>query len=172
MKRMTAVLQAARDNGVYISKRKIQYGVQVDYAGFCISRENEVTVIRPDPKLLKNIREFPMPKSVKEIKQFQGVIGQVQCFNPDCSSGLNKTRCLLKKGVDFLMTPEMQKEFRVACQSFGSEYQKLFTFDPDLEVFLITDGSYSGLGFALCQKHSSETGYRGTVTDRDYRFGV
>ena len=54
--------------------------MKVEYAGFVISRENDVTVIRPDPKLLKNIREFPVPKSPKDIKQFQGVIGQIQCF--------------------------------------------------------------------------------------------
>lgn len=83
MERMDTVLREARENGVYISKKKVKYGRRVEYAGFII--------IRTDPKLLKSIREFPTQK-----KAFKGVIGQVQLFNSDTSHGLNNTRELLK----------------------------------------------------------------------------
>ena len=160
LKRVEKVFEAARKNGVYISEKKIQYGKKVDYAGFIIAREGPDTVLRPDTKLLKSIREFPLPEKVSDIKTFQGILGQVQPFNPDTSSGLHKMRSLLKKGVDFLLTPEMITEFKAATKAFGSEYQKIYAFDAKLPIYLITDASYCGLGYALCQKHPEEKGYR------------
>jgi hypothetical protein len=65
-------------------------------------------------------------------------------------------RSLLKKGVDFLLTPEMIEEFKAATEAFGSEYQKIYAFDSKLPIYLITDASYCGLGYALCQKHPEE----------------
>lgn len=135
---------------MYISEKKIQYGQKVDYAGFIITREGQDTVICQDTILLKSIRDFPLPEKASDVKAFQGVLGQVQPFNPDTSSGLHKMWSLLKKGVDFMLTPEMIAEFKAATKAFGSEYQKLYTFDSTLPIFLITDASYCGLGYSLC----------------------
>ena len=154
------MFKAARKNGVYISEKKIQYGTKVDYACFVVAREGKDTVIRPDTRLLRSIREFPLPQKVADMKAFRGVLGQAQPFNPDTSTGLHKMRGLLKKGLDFLMTPEMITEFKAATAAFGCEYQKLYAFDSNLPIFLITDASYCGLGYALCQKHPDLAGYR------------
>ena len=54
----------------------------------------------------------------------------------------------------------MKEEFKAATQAFGSEYQKIYAFDSNLPIYLISDASYCGLGFALCQKHPDEEGYR------------
>ena len=80
MKRFTAFMEAARAHGVYISKRKIQFGRRVEYAGYIVSRE---TVIRLNKKLLKDIREFCLPKYQKDIKKFPGVLEQILPFNLD-----------------------------------------------------------------------------------------
>ena len=55
---------------------------------------------------MKDIREFPLPKDQKDIKNFQSIIGQILPFNPDTSHGLVKTWELLEKNTAFILTDE------------------------------------------------------------------
>ena len=45
--------------------------------GYIVSKESGETVIRRNKILLKDIREFPLSKEQKDIKKFEGIIGQV-----------------------------------------------------------------------------------------------
>ena len=68
MMKIKQILENARKQKVYISRRKLQFGKRVIFAGFEVSTENGVCKVKPDPALLKNIREFPLPESLKTSK--------------------------------------------------------------------------------------------------------
>ena len=154
MMRLREIFTRARDHHIYISKRKLQFGSTVLFAGFKVEHKDEVgAVLKPDPDLLRDIREFPVPTCAREIKGFQGLVNQVSCFNPDTSQSLVMMRQLLKKNTAFRMTEEMMTEFEDAKIKFGSEeYQTLHPFCENLETGMMFDGSIlNGLGWALYQ---------------------
>ena len=122
------------------------------FAGFEVSTKNGVCTVRPDPTLLENIREFPMPQKPKDIKSFQGLIGQVSSFNPDVSQSIATLRLLLKKNCAWRVTKEMKEEFLRAREMFSSSYQESHPFNEDLETGAFFDASkLRGLGWALFQ---------------------
>ena len=65
--RVRKVLQQAKLNNVTISRRKTQFGSSVKFGGFIVERKDGVVTMKPDPELLKDIREFKTPANISEV---------------------------------------------------------------------------------------------------------
>ena len=56
------------------SAKKFVFGAEeVEYAGFSVGKDS----IQPTKKYLQNIRDFPIPKNISDVRSWFGLINQV-----------------------------------------------------------------------------------------------
>ena len=145
--RVQLILQKCEEIGITISKKKLQIGNEVKFAGFIVSADG----VKPDPDKVKCLKDFPVPTDVTSLRSFIGLANQLGSFLPDLSQAMIKMRSLLKKNTPFLWTPEIQTEFDRAKRILTSE-MLVKPFDPDLNTGLLTDAArLHGLGYILLQ---------------------
>ena len=77
------------------------------YLGHVITEDG----IKPDPDKIKAVLEFPVPKTVKNIKSFLGLSGYYRKFIQGYSAIAKPITHLLKKDVTFNWTKECQGAF-------------------------------------------------------------
>jgi hypothetical protein len=145
--KLRVYLQSCRDHNLTISKRKLEFGDTIKFAGHIVSK-NGVT---PDPAKTAALAKFPVPKDLTELRSFLGLANQLGWFCPDLAHMSEPLRGLLKKNVAYLWLPEHQIAF--------DKMRKLLTskmivrpFNNTLRTELLTDASrLKGLGYALLQ---------------------
>jgi hypothetical protein len=71
---------------------------EVPYLGHVIGP----TSVRPDEKRVKVVRDFPQPKTTRELKGFLGLAGYYRRFVPNFSKEAKPLTELLKKNVPYL----------------------------------------------------------------------
>ncbi|GBP14109.1 Retrovirus-related Pol polyprotein from transposon 17.6 [Eumeta japonica] len=133
--------------------------IQLDKSEF-LKRETEflghiVTVdgIKPNPKKIECVLNFPIPKSPKQIKQFLGLTGYYRKFIKDYSLiAKPMTKCLKRDAKINVSDPEYQESFNTL--------KTLLTHDPILaypdftkKFTLTTDASNFALGAILSQEN-------------------
>ena len=118
--------------------------------------KNGIVSMKPDPDLLKDIRDFKTLTNISEVRGFCGLARQISDYNPDLSQSLTRMFKLLKKETLFIWDKEVDKGFEEAKKRFTQE-QELHPFDPDKRTQLVTDASrLFGLGYALMQETEKE----------------
>ena len=72
--RIIAYLELVGKNGVVLNPTKFQFGsMEVDFAGFRIT----ATEVRPLPKYLHAIANFPRPATITDVRAWFGLVNQV-----------------------------------------------------------------------------------------------
>ena len=65
--------------------------------------------LHPNAEKVSALVKMPMPKHVKQVYALMGGINYCSNFLPDLSKRLRPINSLLRKGVNFLFTPAMEK---------------------------------------------------------------
>ena len=171
--RTTEVLKRCSVNSITLSKKKVQYGVEVKFAGYLVSQ----TGVRPDPDKVKAIRDFPPPRNLTELRSFLGLANQLGAFIPDLAHASKDIRGLLKKNIAWLWMQEHQDSFE-KTKKVLLEKAVLHHYDVNKPVELMTDASrLNGLGFALIQRSQDDKpmiiqcGSR-SLTDTETRYAT
>ena len=146
-RRVREVLQRCRSHGITISRKKLQIGREVPFAGYVVSGEG----VRPDPERTEAISQFPRPQSRTELRSFLGLANTLGRYIPDLSIVTHPMRSLLKESNVFLWTEAQESSFldtkRLLCSDLLVRH-----FDPKLQTTLITDASkLEGIGYVLLQ---------------------
>ena len=145
--RLRQVFTRCRDNNITLSKKKIEAGPVVHFAGFLVG----TTGVESDPNKLKAVAEFPVPEDITGIRSFLGLVNQLADFLPDLAQVTGPMRDLLKKNVAFTWGPLQQSSFQKAKDIILAS-AKLAHYDPKRESCLLSDASrLNGLGFSLLQ---------------------
>lgn len=76
---------------------------QVKYLGHVITSEG----IQPDPAKIKVVQEYPVPKSVKDVRAFMGLTNYYRKFVKGFAHIASPLHDLTKKGASFLWTDEL-----------------------------------------------------------------
>lgn len=118
----------------------------VKYLGHII----EENTIKPVKDNLVSVRNFPVPKTQKHIRQFLGKINFYHEYIPKSATILEPLHNLLRKGVNFVWTEECQKSFDEIKDLLCSQ-PILAIFDQDLPINIYTDASLQGIGAVLKQ---------------------
>ena len=147
--RIDTVLTRCRKSRITISRKKLQVGRSIHFAGHTIAD----TGIRPDEAKYQAIERFPRPEDTKDLRSFNGLATQLGNFIPDLSHMLSKLRPLLKKDVAWTWTDDHEKDF-LGIKKILCSKSIIHTFDrrDTTRTTLLTDASrLHGIGFALMQ---------------------
>ena len=145
--RLNDVLQRCEDNGITISKKKIEIGTKVTFAGFDVS----ATGNSPTPDRIEAIKNFPTPKNITGVRGFHGLTQGFNDYAYELSQIDKPIRDCLSTKNAFHWGPDQEESMRqIKDLLTGSLVLK--NFNPDLETQLITDASREGVGFILRQK--------------------
>ena len=111
--------------------------------------------ITPMPEKLACIKEMPLPKTPKEVKQFLGLIGYYRKFVPRFSDLARPLNALTRKDVSFEWTPICQESFKLLKTSLMTE--PILTYlDPNLPYVLFTDASKYAWACVLTQEKTHQ----------------
>lgn len=146
---------------VFERLREAQLKVQLDkseflkqelmYLGHVITPHG----IRPNPDKIRAIKQFPIPKTPREIKSFLGLVGYYRKFVPNMAKLTKPMTSLLKKNAKFEHTPDFIEAFE-KCKELLINPPILQYPDFDQPFILTTDASNIALGAVLSQNHNGQ----------------
>lgn len=104
-----------------------------------------------DPSKIENIRDWPQPKNIKDLRSFLGMVGYYRKFVPQFGLISKPLSNLLRKGTIFVWTSQAESPFQAL--------KKALIFAPMLAMpnfplpFIIeTYASAKGIGAVLQQQ--------------------
>lgn len=119
---------------------------EVSYLGHVISEQG----VQPNPEKVNAIKNYPVPKDAKMIKQFLGLVGYYRRFIKNFAKIAKPLTNLLKKEIPFSWTNEHQTSF--------DTFRNILLTSPILsypdfskEFILTTDASNFAIGAILSQ---------------------
>ena len=138
---------------------------KIHYLGHLISSDG----ISPLPDKLDTIKNMPVLKDVKEIKQFLGLTGYYRKFVPRFADISRPLTALMKKETKFMWTTECQKLFEL-LKSFLCGEPTLKYADTSKPYTLYTDASKRVWAGILTQSHKTVTDGKSVTTDHPVAF--
>ena len=144
---LKALVRAIEEEGFRLKFLKCTFAQkEVQYLGHVIS-ENEVRPLRDN---LIAIKEFPVPKTKKNVRQFLGKVNFYHKYVPKAAKTLEPLYKLLRKESKFEWSRDCQETFE-RLKEYLTSAPALAIFDPDLPTAIYTDASLEGLGAVLKQ---------------------
>lgn len=141
-------VKALSDTGFNVNLKKCKFFLDnIDYLGRNISREG----VRPSETKVAALVDSPIPKTVKQVRQFMGLASYFCKFIPNFAA---RTACitkLTKLNQKWEWGPE-QDEARSYVIEHLSTKPLLTIFNPNLPTELYTDASALGYGAILIQR--------------------
>ena len=125
-------------------------GTSATYLGHIISRDG----IQPDSTKITAVRDFPIPTTVKGVRQFLGLASYYRRFVSNFSKIVSPLHALTKQNIPFQWTSTCQAAFE-QLKSHLVSLPVLVYPNFDLPFALHTDTSKEGLGAVLEQDVSS-----------------
>ena len=138
---------------------------QIHYLGHLISENG----ISPLPDKLDSIKNMPVPKCAKEIKQFFGLTGYYRKFVPRFADISRPLTRLTRKETTFNWTPECQKSFEL-LKSYLCGEPILKYADTSKPYTLYADASKFGWVGVLTQSHTMDIDGKSVTTDHPVAF--
>ena len=93
------LLQRCRKFNIKISRRKVQFGEEVKFAGVNVGGKNGY---KPAQEKCQAILDLKPPETVKDVRAFLGMANSFRNFLPKMSHSLENIRKLLSKNAVFL----------------------------------------------------------------------
>lgn len=145
---ISKLLEAIIKEGFKLKFSKCSFAKKTaKYLGHIIE-ENSIKPLKDNLTAVKN---FPVPQSRKNVRQFLGKINFYHKFIPHSTTTLEPLHNLLRKDVRFIWSDKCQEAFKKIKTWLCSE-PVLKIFDPDAPIEIYTDASIVGIGAVLKQK--------------------
>lgn len=149
---LSKLLDAISIEGFRLKFSKCKFASDsVKYLGHVISY-NSVSPLKDN---LTSIKNFPTPKTQKNIRQFLGKINFYNKYVPKISIILDPLHNLLRKNQKFIWTDDCEKTFKY-LKNFLCTQPVLAIYDPNLPIYIYTDASLQGVGAVLKQPQTKE----------------
>lgn len=145
--KITEIFQRLRQYNLKLQPLKCEFlRKEVNYLGHQITDEG----VKPDPQKISCVKQFPIPRNVKEVKSFLGLSGYYRRFIRNYGQIAKPLTSLLKKDVTFRWSD--------LCQQSFEQLKDLLTQAPILQypdfskTFNLTcDASDYAIGCVLSQ---------------------
>ena len=148
------VLTRLGEKNFTLNLKKCKWAVPtVKLLGFVLSEQG----IGQDPEKTRAIKEYPVPKTITDVRSFIGLASFYRMFIPKFSE-ISKPLTQLYSGSDVKKTARIQW-LDVHQTAFETLKERLTTFpclayfQDDLETFVHCDASKEACGAVLAQKH-------------------
>ena len=136
-----------RKANLHLQPDKCEFSrLEVGYLGHIIDKNG----VRPDPKKIIAVKNFPVPKTQKNVKQFLGYAGYYRRFIDGFSKIPSPLNQLLKKDIPFNWTEKQQAAFDISKAKLCEE-PLLQRPDFSQPFILTTDASGFAIGGILSQ---------------------
>ena len=147
LEHLRLVLQRLCEVGLKLKPSKCRFvRKEVEYLGHILSPDG----LKPNPTLVRAVREFPTPTAVKELRRFLGLASYYRRFIPKFASIAQPLHQLTCKGAIFKWTEATARAFADLKEKLTTSPVLAYpTFDRDF--VLETDASITGLGAVLSQ---------------------
>jgi hypothetical protein len=106
--------------------------------------------VRPDEKRIEAVRDFPEPRTTRELKGFLGLAGYYRRFIPDFSRVAKPLTMLLKKNTPYNWDDKTENYF-VTLKGLLTTEPLLQYLDFTRPFVLTTDASNDAIGAVLSQ---------------------
>jgi hypothetical protein len=148
--RVIDFLRLVGEAGIVLNPDKLQFASrEINFAGFRVSD----TGIEPLPKYLDAIREFPVPKSLTDIRSWFGLVNQVAHY-AQLRDIMAPFKPFLSPKQPFEWTDELEKSFEDSKSAIVEAIRSgVEIFDITRRTCLRPDWSKQGIGYFLSQKH-------------------
>lgn len=141
---------------------------EVAFLGHIITPEG----IKPNPSKIKAVQEYPLPKTVKEIKSFLGLVGYYRRFIQNFAKILTPfTRCL-KKGTKIDTKDPQYIEAFHKCKELLTNAPVLAYPDFEKTFHLTTDASNVAIGGVLSQNNHPIAFYSRTLNSAEKNYST
>ena len=141
------VLSVLRREKYYANLKKCDFfQPEVDFLGFLVSKSG----VRPDPKKIQAVQEWPTPKNVKDVQSFLGFANWLRRFIKDFSRIAIPLTALTRKTQPFVWGPHEEQAFQDMKQALTTAPTVLAP-DTKLPYTVLTDASDYAVGGVLCQ---------------------
>ena len=137
-------------SGITLNPEKLQFCQrEIDFAGFRVTE----TEVKPLPKYLNAIREFPRPQNIRDVRAWFGLINQVSRYG-QLTDIMAPFKPLLSPKTKFFWSEDLELAFQDSKQKLIDAIQQgVHIFDPTRRTCLTPDWSKKGVGYWLRQKY-------------------
>lgn len=147
------LINAIFEEGFRLNFKKCNFAASsIQYLGHILGPDT----VRPLQDNLVAIKNFPVPKCRKNIRQFLGKVNFYRKFIPHSVCILEPFHNLLRKNIPFLWSPECHSKFD-QIKVLLTSTPILAIFDRTKPVFIYTDGSGISMGAVLKQSQSDSS---------------
>lgn len=119
---------------------------EVQFLGHTVSEDG----VRPNQDKIETIKNWPLPTTEKQVRQFLGILGYYRRFIKDFAKLVKPLTLLLRKDNEFEITPEIEFCFE-KCKQILMRDPVLIHPDFSKEFILTTDASDFAIGAVLSQ---------------------
>jgi hypothetical protein len=141
------VLQLLKEQQLYGKPSKCFFGVkEVEYIGHIVSHEG----VKVDPNNIKDMMDWPIPKTLKNLRGFLGLTGSYHKFVQNYGRIATSLMTLTKKDA-FSWTREETKDFEQLKEVMCKD-PILTTLDFTKTFIVEFDASGNGIGVVIMQE--------------------
>lgn len=141
------VFERLRDSNFKIQLDKSEFlRKEIEFLGHIVSTEG----IKPNPGKISAVKEFPTPRTPKQLKSFLGLLGYYRKFIPNFAKITKPLTVCLKKGNAIKLTEDYRKTVEM-CKNLLCNDPILQYPDFSKDFILTTDASNYALGAVLSQ---------------------
>ena len=146
------VLQWLRESQFYLSKSRLDlFSDKTDCLGHVIDDNG----IHAELDKMRWIREWRIPWNYNEVQKFLGLMQYLALYMPDIMSYTTPLSGLVQNNRIFQWTPLLDKCFQsIKAIAMWSPILKPVDFDRNESVWVIMDGSWTGIGVMYGQGES------------------
>ena len=171
LNKQISVFERIQQYGFHVRPEKCEFfKTQIKYLGFIFDKDGR----RPNPDNISAIKAMPIPKNLKTLRSFLGLVSHYSSFLPELHKVRGPLNQLLKKDMPWNWSAQCQASFeKVKC--LLSSDLLLTNYDPSLEISLTTDASEYGIGAVIThifpdgsQKAIAHASRSMTSTEKNY----
>ncbi|MCG8034214.1 MAG: retroviral-like aspartic protease family protein, partial [Candidatus Thiodiazotropha taylori] len=152
VERLNQVLARIKSANLKIAPKKCHFFQEkVTFLGHVVSSEGIAT----DPSKTESVANWPVPKNVKQVRQFVGLASYYRRYIQQFAQIARPLHKLTENGVPFLWTPECQLSFETLKQKLTSSPILAYPINGT-EYILDTDASNDSLGSVLSQVQNGQ----------------